>query len=181
MAQPCQSAWGVCGLRAVPILRSNPPRTKWRTRAAARQGQHGQKALPPLRAWPATARVALRTGVYIAALGSAVFLLPGHAFGALFDASLVSEGWVRVGGVLAALFGAYYLGAALDDAAGRFPQYFYVSTIAGRLLLSTAFAGLVAARQCEPALLWLAAANAASSVLLLQALRRRAASGSQAA
>jgi hypothetical protein len=131
--------------------------------------------------WPATARVALRTGIYITTLGIAVFLLPGAAFGALFDASRVSEGWVRVGGLLASLYGAYYVGAALDDAAGRYPRFFYLSTIGGRLLLSTAFAGLVAARQCEPALLWLAAANAASSALMLLAVQRRASGIAQAA
>lgn len=87
--------------------------------------------------------------------------------------SRVSSGWVRVGGVLASLFSAYYVGAALDDAAGREPRHLYTSTIAGRLLLSAAFCWLVATRQCEPALLWLAAANAASSVLLWHAVRQR--------
>lgn len=81
-----------------------------------------------------------------------------------------------MGGVLASLFGAYYLGAALDDAAGREPRHLYTTTIAGRLLLSAAFCWLVASRQCEAALLWLAAANAASSALLWRAVwqRRRA-------
>ena len=87
--------------------------------------------------------------------------------------SLVTMGWVRVGGVLASLYGFYYIGAALDDAAGRNLEHFYASTIAGRLFLSAAFAALVASRQCEPALLWLAAANAASSLLLLRAVRQR--------
>lgn len=85
----------------------------------------------------------------------------------------MTPGWVRVGGVLAALFGAYYIGAALDDAAGRQPAHFYASTIVGRLLLSAAFCYLVASRQCEAGLLWLAAANAASSGLLWHAARRR--------
>ena len=78
-----------------------------------------------------------------------------------------------MGGVLAALFGAYYCGAALDDAEGRQPVRFYWSTIAGRLLLSAAFCHLVATRQVEPGLLWLAAANAASSALLWLAVRAR--------
>lgn len=89
--------------------------------------------------------------------------------------SRVPTGWIRVGGVLASLFGCYYVGAALDDAEGRHPRHLYTSTIIGRLLLSAAFTALVAARQCEPALLWLAAANAASSALLWRAARRRAA------
>ena len=78
-----------------------------------------------------------------------------------------------MGGVLASLFGAYYLGAAMDDAAGRPPLYFYQTTIVGRLVLSAAFTYLVATRQCEPGLLLLAAANAASSMLLRNALQQR--------
>lgn len=193
--------------------------------AGAAGGEPGRDpALPPLAAWPVTARVALRTGLYITALGLAIFFMPASVFGAVFDLRWaesgeetplfclpllhaphpipppaaaptcrprplrplirprlrplsarrqVAAGWVRVGGVLAALFGSYYVGAALDDAAGRAPRYFYRSTIAGRLLLSAAFAALVALRQCEPGLLWLAAANAASSLLLVRAMRQR--------
>ena len=95
--------------------------------------------------------------------------------------SRVALGWVRVGGMLATLFGFYYMGAAMDDAAGQHPRHFYAATIAGRLLLSAAFAGLVAAGQCEPGLLWLAAANAASSALLWRAVRQRAAHAAAAA
>ena len=52
-----------------------------------------QQELPPYALWPATARVALRTGVYIAVLGLALFLLPASVFGAVFDAR-----WVQPGG-----------------------------------------------------------------------------------
>ena len=86
-----------------------------------------------------------------------------------------------MGGLLASLFGSYYIGAALDDAEGRQPRHFYAATIAGRLVLSAAFAALVATRQCEPALLWLAAANAASSLLLWRACWQRQASGAMQA
>lgn len=82
-------------------------------------------------------------------------------------------GWVRVGGVLASLFGAYYVGAALDDAAGRPPLYFYKATVVGRLLLSASFAYLVATGQCEAGLLALAAMNALSALVLQRALRQR--------
>lgn len=77
------------------------------------------------------------------------------------------------------LFGSYYLGAALDDAEGRYPRHFYATTILGRLALSAAFAVLVATQQCPPALLWLAAANAASSILLWRAAARRAVAEAQ--
>lgn len=50
------------------------------------QQQQQQPALPPYAAWPATARVALRTGAYITLLGLCVLLLPGSVFGAVFDA-----------------------------------------------------------------------------------------------
>lgn len=172
-----------------------------------------QPPLPSYSEWPVTARVALRTGLYISVLGLAIVFVPGAVFGAVFDArcecdasssfsqaciasaagmwcpllsrspaplrlpasprSRVPLGWVRVGGVLAALFGSYYCGAALDDAAGRHPAYFYASTIIGRLALSAAFSVLVATGAVEPGLLWLAAANAASSLLLLSAARQR--------
>lgn len=79
-----------------------------------------------------------------------------------------------MGGVLMTLFGSYYLGAALDDAEERYPRHFYATTILGRLALSAAFAVLVGTRQCPPALLWLAAANAASSILLWRAAAQRA-------
>ena len=87
--------------------------------------------------------------------------------------SRVAPGWIRVGGVLATLFGSYYFGAALDDADGRYPLFLYASTLAGRLLLSAAFAWLVASGQCEAPLLWLAAANVASGAALWCAMRRR--------
>ena len=53
--------------------------------AAVAGGQQGG-GVPPLAAWPATARVAARTGAYITALGLAVFVAPGPRFGAVCDA-----------------------------------------------------------------------------------------------
>lgn len=84
----------------------------------AAQQPEASARLPSFSAWPETARVAMRTGVYITALGLAVLVAPVATFGLLFDASLLPAGWIRVGGVLAALFGSYYVGAALDDAEG---------------------------------------------------------------
>ena len=78
-----------------------------------------------------------------------------------------------MGGTLAALFGSYYAGAALDDAEGRTPVRFYQSTVLGRLALSLAFAGLVALRLCDPGLLLLAAANALSAAAMHLSLRER--------
>lgn len=54
---------------------------------AQRSQQQGQEhPMPPYAAWPATAKVALRTGAYITLLGLAIFFLPGSLFGAVFDA-----------------------------------------------------------------------------------------------
>lgn len=53
-----------------------------------REQQHAP--LPPYAAWPVTARVALRTGAYIAVLGLALFLLPS-LFGTVFDARWVQQ------------------------------------------------------------------------------------------
>ncbi len=48
--------------------------------------QQGQgHPMPPYAAWPATAKVALRTGAYITLLGLAIFFLPASLFGAVFD------------------------------------------------------------------------------------------------
>jgi hypothetical protein len=71
------------------------------------------------------------------------------------------------------LFGVYYLGAALDDMAGRPPVLFYKTTCWGRAGLSLAFAALVATGQCEVGLLWLAAVNLWSGWALHRALSTR--------
>lgn len=56
--------------------------------AVAAGGGEAMPALPAggLAAWPPTARVALRTGVYITSLGLAVLVAPVTTFGLLFDA-----------------------------------------------------------------------------------------------
>lgn len=70
---------------------------------------------------------------------------------------------------LAILFGAYYVGAAADDAEGRKPLRFYQSTILGRLLLVALFAWL--ARDCGAGLLALAAVNGAGAWRMAAALQ----------
>ena len=85
--------------------------------------------------------------------------------------SALEAGWVRVGATLALLFGAYYLGAALDDAEGRKPLRMYQATVLGRLLLAAVFSALVAAGQCGHGLLALAAVNLAGAARMHAALR----------
>ena len=78
------------------------PQTQQQQQAS--QQQAAGHAMPPYAAWPATAKVALRTGAYITARGLAIFVLPASLFGAVFDARCGwVAGWregVRVGGRL---------------------------------------------------------------------------------
>jgi len=88
-----------------------------------------------------------------------------------------SAGFIRVGGTLALLFGAYYLGAAHGEATGRGLVSFYVATIIGRLVLAAAFAVFVARREVEAPLLLLAGANLIGAGSMWLAVRRDSAAG----
>ena len=92
----------------------------------------------------------------------------------------VTAGWIRVGGILAALFGFYYLGVGWPDrhelqhhspispAVG-----FYISTILGRAFLCAAFCVLVLSGQVGRTLLLPAAVNLLSALNMYVALQRR--------
>lgn len=54
----------------------------------------------------------MRTGLYILAAGLLLLARPQLLFVLGFQTA-VASGWIRVGGVLAALYGAYYVGAAM--------------------------------------------------------------------
>lgn len=66
---------------------------------------------------------------------------------------------IRVGGVLASLFGFYYLGSAWGDLSGTGTRGFYQSTIWGRVWLALCFAGIVLLGELPPTLLVLALLN----------------------
>ena len=166
----------VCRVRACPHAQHEPRPPTERQEQRHDHQQRRAAATPPLpawRAWPATARVALRTGTYISALGLGLMVAPTTLFSLAFDAQLVTRGWIRVGGTLALLIGAYYIGAAVDDARGACPRALYAATVAGRLLLSAVFTALVAAAEGESGLLVLAVVNAASAGALWRAVRQR--------
>ena len=78
--------------------------------------------------------------------------------------SAVPQGWIRVGGTLAALFGCYYWGAAFGDSNGSGSRAFYMSTVVGRVGLVVAFAAIVAAGEVGPALLIPAVSDASLNV-----------------
>ncbi|KAK9817031.1 hypothetical protein WJX72_008675 [[Myrmecia] bisecta] len=122
---------------------------------------------------PAAASAAWFTGAYILLVGLALIAAPTTMFGLLFDASAVTPGWIRVGGTLAALFGFYYLGAAIGDRQGQGLRGFYAATVAGRLFLAAAFAAFVALGQVSSMLLVLAGVNALGALNMLMALRRK--------
>jgi hypothetical protein len=131
----------------------------------------------------ARVRVVVRTSIYISSIGVAALIRPGlvvhaihgltcPAFGAVIDAV-----FVRLGGLLAMLFGIYYAGAALDDLDGCPPMRFYRSTVIGRLcfaaLVSFVFiAELVVAGQLHFWLLFLGGMNAVSAQALARQLDR---------
>lgn len=77
---------------ATAAASSNSPGSDPPTSQQQQAQKHGlEEPLPPFRLWPATAQVALRTGIYIGLLGLATFCLPGATFGVLFDSR-----WARL-------------------------------------------------------------------------------------
>lgn len=63
------------------------------------QQQHATRAqqtapLPAYNAWPVTAKVALRTGIYITLLGLLLLASPTKLFGLVFDARYAGLAWV---------------------------------------------------------------------------------------
>ena len=81
--------------------------------------------------------------------------------------------WLRVFGVLAMLFGCYYLGAAHGDITGRGLDSFYISTIVGRALLCLAFTALVLLGKSQWQLMLLAALNFCGAASMQRALNRK--------
>lgn len=125
---------------------------------------------------PVTAQVSLRTGMYIGMLGIVVLCFPGYVSELILSTqagtamTAPSTGWIQVGGILASLFGFYYLGAAWDDCEGRKPIRFYQATVLGRLFLCIGFCSLVALQKMNSWLLVLAAINLISAASLWRSM-----------
>lgn len=81
--------------------------------------------------------------------------------------------WIRVGGVLASLFGFYYIGAAHGDFTGRGLESFYRSTVYGRAFLGIAFTALVLTGKSQWQLLILAGVNVLGALSMQAALNNR--------
>ncbi|DBA85210.1 TPA: hypothetical protein ACH3X2_005916 [Trebouxia sp. C0005] len=126
----------------------------------------------PQRNEPASA--AMFTGAYILVAGLALIVFPLLTFGLLFDPRLLPVGWIRVGGVLASLYGFYYLGTGyVDRQSHQASQGFYQATVWGRLFLFAAFSIIVWRREVERTLLIPAVINLLGALTMHLALLRQ--------
>ena len=82
----------------------------------------------------------------------------------------VAPVWIRVGGVLAALFGFYYIGAAHGDYTKKGLNSFYRATVYGRVFLVLTFSTLVALKKSQWQLLILAGLNLVGAISMQKAL-----------
>jgi hypothetical protein len=135
-----------------------------------------------LNAIPPPAKAAFLTGAYALVAGAALVAAPAPTLAILAPvaATAVPPGWVRLGGMILATFGAQYALAAWFDCRGGSPpssnaDAFYRASVPSRLALALALAALVASGQVERGVLILAILNATGALSMLRALRRVAA------
>ena len=62
----------------------------------------------------------------------------------LFNVQAITEGWIRVFGVICVAFGVYYFGTAYGDGKGLGARAFYLSTVVGRVFIFASFLFMVA-------------------------------------
>lgn len=117
-------------------------------------------------------KVATFTGAYIFIAGIALLLFPESFFGLLFDFKRSARSWIRVGGVLAAVFGIYYIGTAWGDAKGcNGANSFYISTIVGRAFIFLSFWWLAVHGALGLSLFAVGTVNLIGALTMLNALR----------
>ncbi|KAI5082266.1 hypothetical protein GOP47_0002009 [Adiantum capillus-veneris] len=117
-------------------------------------------------------KVAAFTGAYIFVIGIALLLFPESLFGLLFDVKSRVRDWIRVGAILAVVFGIYYIGTAWGDAKGcNGANSFYVSTIIGRLFIFLSFGWLVVNGAGGLSLFAVGTVNLLGALTMLNALR----------
>lgn len=121
---------------------------------------------------PAAAKSAAITGCYAMALGFALMIAPMTLFSLLFHPAAVSQGFVRLGGALLALFGLYYIGATLGNFRGGGVAGFYASTVAGRLMLAVFCLWLFIAGEVGAGILYFAAMNGLGALSMAYALSK---------
>ena len=125
--------------------------------------------LAPLIPMTSSARTVFIFGIYLAVLGIGLLVAPGPVL-APFGLPAPQEVWVRVGGMVIAFLGAYYMLAAKH---GLRP--FLAWTVATRASVIVVFAVLVATGLGPMVLLLFGAVDLAGAVWTWAALRREAA------
>lgn len=122
----------------------------------------------------AVRRAAYFTGIYIAAAGVALMVAPDPVFSLLFNVQALTEGWIRVFGVLCVAFGVYYFGTAYGDGKGLGARAFYLSTVVGRVFIFASFLFMVACGLFkEPGLLILGVINLLGALAMMFALSKK--------
>lgn len=130
--------------------------------------------LDSLRAYPPAAAAAL-TGLYALAAGAALIAAPAATLAAIAPvaAATVPAGWVRLGGLILATFGAQYALASWHDREKRGgADAFYRASVPSRLALAAGLAALVAYGQVEKGVIVLAVLNATGALSMRRALGR---------
>lgn len=112
-------------------------------------------------------------GIYLALLGAGLVAWPAGVLGP-FGLPPPQEVWVRVGGMVIAILGAYYLLAARHGLRAFFPW-----TVATRASVIVVFAALVLAGVAPPVPLLFGAVDLAGAVWTWMALQREPAGASQ--
>jgi hypothetical protein len=160
-----------------------PPFPRKRTTTIAATDKNNSSTwLSQLRAKPPAAAAAL-TGAYALIAGGALVAAPATTLAVLAPAASAAlpPGWIRLGGLILATFGAQYTLASYYDCRGggggdgggsAGASAFYRASVPSRLALAAALALLVASGQVERGVLILAALNATGSLSMRKALAK---------
>ena len=116
----------------------------------------------------ASARTVFAFGAYLAVLGLGLLVAPGPLL-APFGLPVPQEVWVRVGGMVIAMLGVYYLLAARHELLA-----FFAWTVATRASVIGVFAVLVVSGLAPPVLLLFGAVDLAGAIWTWRALQRDA-------
>lgn len=149
--------------RRVIVTPANP--------AAARFAEERRHRKHAIKCSENARKASAATGAYVSLLGFALMFFPSQVFGLLFDVEAITDGWIRVFGVLCVAFGTYYLGCAYGDENGLGTRGFYVATVFGRAFIFISFLGFVALGwHPEPKLLVLGFINLVGALAMWHAL-----------
>jgi hypothetical protein len=97
---------------------------------------------------------------------------PVTVFSLLFDASVVTQGFIRLGGSLLTLFGIYYLGAAIGCQRGVGLKGFYTSTVIGRIFVAGLCFVLFVSKEIAAGILFFGMMNLVGALMMIRALKK---------